>query len=178
MSNDSKHAVLADLISKACADRILPEIAKLSIAVGVIQARLDMIESLSAPPKRATRVAAKPAGAKGGAAKSSAKSTEEKVTNALLFFRYALKNNLDDFREIYADENTLAEVASVDQVAKKDRVKDEAEFYSAAGAAIWKNLADKEDVRKEIRAKFDAWKQEQTRATDATPLEEEEGGEE
>jgi hypothetical protein len=133
-----------------------------------------MMESTAAPQKRAPRASAKPAGVK-GSAKAGTKTTEEKVTNALLFFRYALKNNLEGFRETYADDDAIETVAGVDQVAKKDRTKDEADYFSAVGAALWKNLPD--DTRKEVRTRFDAWKQDQSRENDPAPLEEEEEAE-
>lgn len=170
MSNETKHNALAEAIAKICAEKVNPEIAKLAVELGAIRSRLDMMESIT-PPKRQPRTSAKPASAKGGA-KSATKSTEAKVTNALLFFRYALKNDLEGFRETYADDDAIETVASSDQVVKKDRTKDEADYFSAVGAALWKGLGDEQ--RKEVRTRFDAWKQDQSRDNDPAPLEEEE----
>jgi len=179
---DAKQLALAELISSTCATKVLPklaevqgDIAKLSIGVAAIQARLEILESLgSGPPKRATRAAAKPAGAKGGA-KASTKTTEEKVTNTLLFFRYMLKNDLGGYREQYADEDALASVANDAGVAKKDREKDTAEYYSAAGAALWKTIDTA--GREVIKAAYTAWKEDLQREGDAAPLEEGDAGE-
>lgn len=171
---ESKHNALAEAIAKVCAEKVNPLFAAIQVELGSIRAKLDMMDSVT-PPKRATRTAAKPAGVKGAGAKAGSKSVEEKVTNALLFFRYALKNDLEGFREVYADDNAIETVATADTVSKKDRSKDEGDYFSAVGAALWKTLSD--EKRKEIRTRFEGWKQDQSRENDPAPLEEEEEAE-
>ena len=172
---ESKHAALADAIALTCSLKINPKIAGLEAAVAALSAKLDILEQLlagsSTPAKRTTR-ATKPASTK-GAAKSGNKTDEEKVTNALLFFRYALKNDHTDFREKYADEDAISTVDTEPAVVKKSAIKDKdpGDYYSTVGASLWKKMP--EEKRAEIRAVYDDWKIQQTRDNDAAPLEEE-----
>ena len=173
---EAKHAALADAIALACSMKINPQLAALTATVAALEAKVTVFEQIAAgsvtPAKRTTR-ATKPASTKGGAAKSGNKTEEEKVTNALLFFRYAMKNDYENFRETYANEDAIATVAGEAAVAKKDAIKekDPGDYYSTVGAALWKKMAETD--RAGIRALYIAWSQAQTRENDATPLEEE-----
>ena len=169
---ESKHTALATAIAEVCYAKTAPQLNSILAELVTLRARLEVLETIN-PPKRNTRVSAKPAGAKPGGVKGAKKSNEEKVTNALLFFRYALKNDLPGFREAYADENAIvsATASKPDVIGKKDRVKDEPEFYSAVGGVIWKDIGP--DIQKEIRTRFDEWRNNLDRANEPAPLEEE-----
>lgn len=150
---------------------------ELLVQVNTILARLDMIESMSggggAAPKRTVRTApAKPAAASPGA-KNGTKATPGKKppTNALLYFRYALGGDLENYRETYVTDELKAEAASDPTVSKKDEAKDAESYWFALSQWLWKTKLSDES-KAEVKRHYEAWKNEQARAESAEALEE------
>jgi hypothetical protein len=169
----SVHSALSSEFEKLGANN-----AQLTVLVQQVLARLEMLETTTGvAPKRAVRGAG-PAGAKktagaaaGGSKKTAAGSEVKKVTNALLFFRYALGHDLEDMRETYVTDEVCLEAEKDDSMAKKDRKKDEYGYYSTLGAYLWKNgLTD--DDKKTVRAAYGTWKESAAREDGEQQLEE------
>ena len=74
-------------------------------------------------------------------------------------------------REIYATEEVLAKAKNDSGVAKKDPAKDEIGYYSAVGAYLWKHVLT-DQQQDEVRAQFNAWKEQATREAAEPQLEE------
>ena len=153
---------------------IAEAVAKLTVTCNATLARLETLESAAASggatAKRAVRsgAAAKKGGAaKAGGAKKPTGSDASKVTNALLYFRHAMANDLDDSRATHGTEENLGEAEKDATVSKKDRTKDESGYFSAVGAYLWKTVLTDEQ-KNEVRAQFTAWK-EQAARDDAEP---------
>lgn len=181
---DNKQAVLVEMLAKGVQDkqasefaRLAEEMAKLTVTCNTILARVEMLDAAApagAAPKRAIRTggAKKDAAAKPGGAKKPAGSDTSRVTNALLYFRYALGNNLEETRETFCSAESLAEAEADPTVAKKDQTKDESGYYSAVGAFLWKKVLT-DDQKEEVRSQFLAWKEQITREGAEPQLEEE-----
>jgi hypothetical protein len=183
MQPESKQNALAETLTRGVAAGIIPhltalseQLAKLAVSQSATLARLTTVETIlgegGAGAKRAVRTgAAKPAAAgKAGAAKGAANDPKSKVTNALLYFRYGLANDLGDLRETYATDAALEDANADPAVAKKNADTDPAGYYSAVGAFLWKQLV--EDDKGKIRAQHVAWKEENAREGAEAPLEE------
>lgn len=182
--SETKQNALADALTKGVTAGVLPHItalseqlAKLSVSQSATLARLATLETMLSEggtgAKRAVRTgaAAKPAAAgKGAAAKGAANDPKSKVTNALLYFRYGLANDLGDLRETYATDAALEDANADPAVAKKNADTDPAGYFSAVGAFLWKQLP--EDDKSKIRAQHVAWKEENAREGAELPLEE------
>jgi DNA polymerase III epsilon subunit-like protein len=188
-----KQAALVDSIKVGVASMITPELKKIaeegaknSVALAAIIARLDLLESMLAggvaapPPKRAVRAAAgpaaaagKPASAKGCAAKKG--SATPSITNAMLWFRVAMRDNLDSVRDRWGTEDNIRQAMedlADTAVSKKDRVKDEAGFFTTFGQYVWKNILETPE-KEEVRQLFNAYKEALTREGAEPQLEEE-----
>lgn len=132
--------------------------AEIITRLGALEARFEVLESVSSGAKKATKTTAGKAAtaAKGKAAagkgKAAAEDPREKVKNSMLYFRWALAND-EKFREEYVTAD-LQEVIDADEnIAKK---KDEKEKWLAAGSLLWKShLTD--DQKKEIRTLYNEW---------------------
>lgn len=148
-------------------------IAKIMVTSNALLARVETLESAvnsgGTTAKRAVRTGAVRTGAaaKAGGAK--------KVTNALLYFRHVMANDLNDWRATYGTEENLGEAEKDATVSKQDRAKDEAGYFSAVGAYLWKTVLTDEQ-KDEIRTQFTARK-EQTDRDDAKPQLEEDAAE-
>lgn len=173
-----------DLLVKCIADAVKASIegdlkavslqtTAILVTLNAINARLTTVENsitggAPAGGKRQTRAAA------GGAKKPAAKAGGQKganVTNALLFFRKAMADNLYGIRDEFATDENIAEADADASVAKVDKTKEEI-YYSTVGAFLWKTVLT--DAQKdEMRTKFNDWKAETTRAEADDPLEEE-----
>ena len=158
-------------------------IAKLTVTCNALLARVETLESAvnsgGTTAKRAVRTGAaakKGAAAKAGGAKKPAGSDASKVTNALLYFRHAMANDLDDSRATHGTDENLGEAEKDATVSKKDRAKDETGYFSAVGAYLWKTVLTDEQ-KDEVRAQFTAWK-EQAARDDAEPQLEEDAADE
>lgn len=170
MSTDaaSKQQALVDSIATGVQTKLEPslssltqQMAKLLVTANTIIARIETLESAAGSgtgAKRAVRT--------GGAAKTAAKKTAgkkagtdvDKVTNALLYCRYIMANDVDDAQATYGTEENLAEVETDALVSKRDKVKDPENYWSAVGAALWKTVLT-DDQKEEIRTQFVAWKE-------------------
>ncbi len=179
--SESKQQNVAAALADGVAAKLAPSLAtladqnaKMSVTLSATLARLTAIEALlndgGAGAKRQVRTAAAKPAAKGAAAKDGAPNS--KVTNALLFFRFALANDLNGSRDEYATDDVLEDAAADPAVAKKNKDTDPAGYYSVVGAFIWKHMT--EEKKGEIRAQFATWKEESAREATAPPLEEEE----
>jgi len=180
-----KQAALVNSIADGVHAKMTPDLAKLaeqltkmSVTSCAIMARLETLESAvgagGAASKRAVRTTGA-AGAKGGAKGPAGKKPTGdagKVTNALLYFRYIMGQDLDDARETYATEENLLEAESDATVAKRDKDKDPSGYYSAVAAALWKSTLT-DDQKTEIRNQFTAWKEEMARGGAGAQLDEE-----
>jgi hypothetical protein len=185
---DSKQGALVSLIANAvhavhADDRAANAkgFAEMSVLLHAICARLETLEATRAPPpdgKRGVCVGgggAPPGGksGKGGKASKDAAGSAARVSNGLLYFRYALAHNLEDIREVYGTDENLNEAAADPAVAKQDRAKDEAAYFSAVGAYLWKSVLS-EDQKTEMRNQFAAWKAQRVRDDTEPSLQEEE----
>jgi hypothetical protein len=172
-----KQTALVNSIADGVHAKMLPEltklaeqIAKLTVSGNATLARLETLEATMASggsaPKRTVRTGAATGAAKGGAkkpvGKKAAGSDTDKVTNALLFCRYMLANDLDSAQEVYGTEENLLEAEKDSTVAKRDKDKDPNGYWSAVGAALWKTVLSDEQ-KDEIRAQYNAWKEGNTR---------------
>lgn len=187
MAAPAKQAQLVGELAKGVQEILAPEFAKtgaalaqLTALVNQVIARLEMLDTAAgAAPKRAVRGGAAPAGAAGkkaaapraGAKKGVAGSDATKVTNALLFFRYALASDLLDMRDTYATDAACQEAEQDATMSKKDRKKDEAGYYSVLGAFLWKNNLNDEE-KSSIRTQFTTWKESSAREDADQQLEE------
>lgn len=164
-----KVAGLAGAISAGTVGLLSPDIKSILAGIASIEARLEVIQAIvgeSATAKRSVRAPAKP-----GAAKAAAGSAAgSKITNTLLFFRHVLRDNIEDYRDIYAGPEVIANYANHPTLAKKDIEKDPGGYYYTLGGIIWKDF-DKNRECKDLRARFDAWKVDQARIDEAQPLE-------
>lgn len=149
-------------------------LAKQTVTQNSCLARLETLESsvgAGPAPKRAVRGA-------GAAAKTAAKKPvgkkagggAEKVTNALLYCRYIMEHDIDGARDEYGTEENLLEVEDDSVVSKRDKDKDPEQYWSAVGAALWK-IVFSEEKKAEIRAQFNAWKEDSQRDSAEAPLE-------
>jgi hypothetical protein len=162
--DDIKQAVLPPIMEslKSLAEKLV----SLSLELAIIQARLESTGPPTAVPKRTIRTASsskKPATAKS----SKATNSNDKITNALLFFRHGVATNINDMQTTYATTDSLSEADKDPTVVKKNKETDPAGYYSAVGAFIWKTILS-EDQKEEVRNQFNSWK-EQTARADADP---------
>jgi hypothetical protein len=172
---------ITNVINKALETAMKPMAesqAEQMVLLNTIIARMDMLESLSgggaagAATKRAVRTTpAKPAAASSAKGGAKASPSAKPPTNSLLYFRYALKADLEQYRETYAPEEIKAEAASDPAVAKKDEAKNPEEYWGALSQWLWKNKLS-EDNKTEVKRHFEAYKNEQARAESAEALEE------
>jgi hypothetical protein len=161
-----KQGQLADAIAARTAEKLEPQFAAImekmaeqAISLSHIFARLEVLEEAKPADAAKRGVRATGAGKKAAAGSKAAKaSPDSKVSNALLFFRRAMSDNINEYREIYGTEEALADAESDPTVAKKDRNKDEAEYFSAVGLHIWKTTLSVEQ-KDEVRAHFADWKE-------------------
>lgn len=170
---EAKNALAAE--NKALAVHL----AQLQVVLHSILARMATLEAAteaaSVAPKRATRAATaggaakKPAAKAGGAKKPTAATGN--VTNALLFFRKAMAEDINGIRGEYATQENLDEADTDNTVAKVSK-DDEGKYYSAVGAYLWKTVLS-EEQKAEMRAQFTAWKEDQQREQNEEPLDEE-----
>ena len=146
-------------------------IAMLKVMIASILARLETLEAAANSGGTATKRAVRT----GAAAKAGAKKpagTLSKNMNAKLYFRYLMQEDLEGVRDIYGTEANLVEAEKNDSaVAKRDRKKDEAGYFSAVGAYIWGHILTKEQ-QEEFRAKGKAFKEMADRNAAAPQLEE------
>jgi hypothetical protein len=184
---DNKQAALIDAISKGVTaaqaptlEKVLSQLAQIQVSVNAATARIAVLEdalgSGAGAAKRQVRAAGgakKPAGKPAGGAKKPA-GDPSKVSNALLFFRYAMgPGNLEGFRDTYATDENVADAKENATVAKQNEAKDPDAFYSAVAHYLWTSkLAD--DEKEQIRSQFGQWKDESAREAADPPLEEEE----
>lgn len=154
------------------------ELAKLSVSNNAILARIEVLESVLAGGSAAKRTVRTGAPAKGAAKRPAAKKggssdDKQKVTNALLYFRYALANDLDDARETWGTEENIAAAEQDALVSKRVGTKetDPSSYWSAVGAALWKTCTSEQ--KDETRSKFLAWKESTARDEGDEPLQEE-----
>jgi hypothetical protein len=164
-------AGVAELIEPG-RQELLKEVLGVRLTVSAILARLETLENAlnsGAAPKRAVRTGAgaKKATGKAGGAKKTPGGDPSKVSNALLYFRYATGNNLSGVRDTYCTPEGLAAAENDPTVSKQSLAKDEISYYSAVGAYLWKNELT-EDQKDEIRTQFTAWKEQNAR-DDADP---------
>ncbi len=180
MSAASKQDLLANCIADAVKAKLDADLKAISVqntallvTINAINARLTTLENgISAggtQAKRQTRTAA--GGAKKPAPAAGDKKGAANVTNALLFFRRAMAENIYDIRSEYATEENMAEADADPSVAKVDKTK-EGLYYSAAGAFLWKTVLT-DQQKDEMRNKFKDWQTEQARENAEEPLEEE-----
>jgi hypothetical protein len=157
--------------------KLATEIAKLSVTQNAVLARLEVLESaVSTGGPAAKRTVRTTAAAKGGAKKTAAKKgaagdDKSKVTNALLYFRYAMANDLDDSQALFGSEENLDEAEKDATVAKRDKDKEPSGYWSAVGAALWKTVLT-DDQKEDIRAQFASWKEQVARDDQDGQLEE------
>ena len=183
-----KQGQLTNAIADAVAERLRGELSALSLLASKVLlstnaalARMETIEACvnsgGVAAKRNIRAAPK----KGGAAKAdnskkaAAEDDASKVTNALLFLRWALAQDFGGMRATYATEEVLAEAKNDPGVAKKDPTKDERSYYSVIGAYLWKHVFT-DAQKEEVRTQFNAWKEQAAREA-AEPQLEEDGDE-
>jgi hypothetical protein len=179
-----KQTALVEAISANVASKLAESLAKLTVSVNSILARIETMEAANAikaggesgvAAKRAVRTGTvAKGGKKAGGAKKSAGDDGSRVTNALLYLRYGMANDLFGWREHYCTEEVLAGAESDPVVAKKDRAQDESGYFSAVGQYIWKKFSDQQ--KEEMRVQFVAWK-EQTARDEAEPQLEEDDAE-
>jgi hypothetical protein len=190
-----KQTVLVEAISTGVHNKLTPElqalatnIAKISVTQNATLARLEVLETAlntGAPTaKRAVRTggtagagtaAAKKSSSTKSGSKKPAGSDPSKVTNALLYFRYAMANDLCGFRELYATEENIDSIRHDESFIKKEKEKekDESGYYSSVGHALWRiTLTDEQKA--EIRTQFGLWKEDAAREGAEPQLEEEE----
>jgi hypothetical protein len=160
-------------------EKLADQISRLAVNGNATLARLETLEAAlgsgAAPAKRAVRAgtAAKGTAKKATPKKGAAGEATAKVTNALLYFRFAMANDLDDAQEVHGTPENLAEAEGDPTVAKRDKEKEPAAYWSAVGAALWKAVLSDEQ-KDEVRAQFNAWKEKAAREGSEEPLEEEE----
>lgn len=184
-----KQTQLVSTIADALHVKLGPEfvalstaIAKLNVSIQSVIARIEMIEHMAntggAAPKKAVRTAAA-----AGAKKAAAGKGEVKIpSNALLFFRLMLEQDIDEARHTWCTDENIAMVETNATVAKAAKDKDKSDeklgtYFSAVGAQLWTQLLSKED-KEEIKAKFLAWKEARERDAGEAPLEADEIAEE
>jgi hypothetical protein len=176
MAAQDKQKALVDSISEGVQAKLAvefsklgDEIAKLQVSLNSCNARLATLEqtvsSGATTAKRAVRAGGAKAGA--GAKKPPGKgknggSDASKVTNSLLYFRHAMAHNLDEYQDIYGVEENLLEADKDPTVGKRDKNKDAIGYWSAVGAALWKNVLS-EEQKEEVRSAYNAWKEQSTR---------------
>ena len=121
-------------------------VTKLTVTVGGIAARVMIIETTISSGKttRPTRTA--DGKSRAGTPVAAGKP---KLTNAMLFCRYAYGQNLNNIRNTLTPE--LLAAAAVDPaVMKKPIEADETAHYTAIGLFVWKSFksdAEKEHIR-------------------------------
>jgi hypothetical protein len=167
-------ATKAELASEFA--KIAEQSAKLAVSVNAVLTRLETLESAvssGAAPKRGVRAGPAKSGAgKKPAAKKGAGDDRSKVTNSLLYFRYAMSHDLDDAQLTYGTPENVEEAEKDPMVQKRDKVKDPEGYWSAVAAALWKSTLSDDD-KDTIRAQFNTWKEQATRDDADEPLEEE-----
>ena len=159
------HARLS-LEFKALAEQLAKQTVTLNASLARLATLEDAVNSSTAA-KRAVRTAGAAKKAAAGGKTKKGGDDKSRVTNALLYFRYAMSQDLDDAREEYGTEENLIEAEKDSTVSKRDRVKDDVGFWSAVGAALWKTVLSDEQ-KETIRGQYTAWKEEAAR-NDAEP---------
>ncbi len=173
-----KQAALAQCIAQATAKELAAEFTFLGEKLGVVElqnksilARLEMLEEAK-PADGAKRAIRTTGGAKKAPNSKVAASPDSKVSNALLYFRRAMQEGWHDYRDTYATPENL-EAADADlTVAKKDKNKDEGEYFSAVGNYLWKFFLTDEN-KAEVRDHFKTWKEAMLHGETDTQLDEE-----
>jgi len=150
-------------------DALVAQNAKLTATLNSVLARLATVEDLVSSGAGAKRQV-RSAGAKAGGSKAGGKkgTEESRVTNALLFFRYIMKKNMDDVRDEFKEH--LETVEGDSGVQKQDVVKDEAAYWSAVGKAIWTAVLSDEQ-KTAFRVQHKAWLEENARKAAEPQLE-------
>lgn len=177
---DKANALITNITAAVRADldadlkKIAEQLAKVLVSENAILARLEMIETASgsgAAPKRGVRASPAKAGAAGKKA-TPKKSGDEKsrVTNGLLYFRYAMAHDLDDYRATYGTPENVAEAENDPSVQKKDVNKNPEDYWSTVGNVLWKSLLSDDD-KDAIRTQYNSWKEQGAREDAEDPLE-------
>jgi hypothetical protein len=189
MAGADKQAALVSAISDGVSAKMSPEFAKLSeeqaklmVAVQACNARLSVLEqSLSnggTGAKRPTRTGGgkAPASGKKPAAKGKGDAPDpSKVTNSLLYFRFAMQEDLEDYRATYGTEENLEEADKDQTVSKRDKIKEEKGYWAAVGTYLWKSFLSDEQ-KQEVKNSFTAWKEQSTRDDTEAALDEDGDG--
>jgi hypothetical protein len=172
-----KQAQLSKCIAEATANELAPEfkflgekLEECTTSLKNVIARLEVLEA--AAPADGAKRAVRTGGAAKKTATKAAASPGSKVSNALLYFRFAMHEDLDGYRELYGTEDNLAGAAQDSTVQKQNREKDEGAYFSAVGLYLWKNGALTDDDKATVRAHFGAWKEQQARGDDDGQLDE------
>lgn len=160
--------------------RLAEDNAKLMARVGALEAQIECL--VSALAARETAPAAKRAvRAAGGAPKASsarggASKTSGVIGNAMLYLRYIMAKDIDNARSIYGTPENIqaAENDTEDtSVSKKDRSKNEEEYFSSLGNYVWRHILVQDEDKNEIRTQYNAYKERLSREIAQPPLEEE-----
>lgn len=179
-----KQQALVNSISDGVASKVAPEFAKVSeelakvmVAVNACNARLAQLESTVGNSAAGSKGVArgglkKPIGGKKPPAKGkSGEPDASKVTNSLLYFRYAMQMNIDDAQDIYGTEENLLEAEKDSAVGKRDKIKDPNGYWSTVGNFLWKAVLS-EEQKAEVRTNYTAWKENAERDGGDAPLDE------
>lgn len=165
-------------------DELMKELIRLSVTCEAIKARLDALDQATGSlgnveTKRAVRTSQAGAAhgsvaAPGSARKAASKSQggDAKVTNALLYFRHAMANDLGDIRASYGSEENLREAEEKDKaVGKKNKTADPEGYYSAVAAYLWRQRVITDADKESIRAHYNTWKEQSARSAAQPQLE-------
>jgi hypothetical protein len=168
-----KQSQLIDSISTGVHNKLASEFkalsdqnAKLAVTINALLARVATLEEAvnsGTSVKRTVRTAGAVKKVSVTVAKQkNANDDRPRVTNSLLYFRYLMAHDIDGAREEYGTEENLLETKSDPTVAKRDSVKDEVNYWSAVGNAIWK-LVLSDEQKSTIRVQHNAWKEDAAR---------------
>ena len=155
---------LAETFAEMSAQR-----AKDSVTLNTILARLEGLsaDGVGLDAKRAVRTAAGAKAPTKAKAKGKADDGVSKVTNAMLFMRHCLANDLDGFRQTYAGQ--IEDVRLHEKVQKVNEAANPVGWWNAVGSLVWTDLSDA--LKNEVRAAHVAWKESAARDNADAPLE-------
>jgi hypothetical protein len=174
-----KQNALAKCIAEATAKELAEEfkflgdkLASLELQLKTVTAQIQMLDDAKPAdgPKRGIRTTG--GAKKGGTNKAAANSPDAKVSNALLYFRRAMQEDWNNYREVYVTTDNQKDADADPTVAKQDINKDEGLYYSAVGNYLWKTVLTDEN-KDEVREHFKTWKDELKRSETDAQLEEE-----
>lgn len=192
MSADDKTGKLNAIIEKMLTAQLIPlhakldagnassndlakKMSELQATLSVIQARVFLSDSTGATA--ATKKAAKATVGRAAASKTGGAKKTGSVTNALLFFKKAAVDDIEDVRSTYLTDTVIEDAKENDDACAKVDESDPTKYWNAIAKYYWTKRAS-EGEKTNIKALFKTYKENLERDAADEPLEQDDGDDE